>query len=82
MAAGKVIYVSPNQGMIVVASDDGFAVVEMLGNEGQIEVGDVLRADWSELGRGDIRRGAEVFDVYFQGAWATAQAAVDSTRAM
>lgn len=78
MAAGSVIYVSPMQNMIVVAHGDGWSVVELLGDEGEIDIGDTLNADWSELGGGVVRRGGESFDVYFQGTWGSHQAAVES----
>lgn len=77
MESGTVIYLSPNQGMIVVSSDEGFCVVELLGDEGLIDRGDVLRADWSELGSGHVWRGRERFDVFFQGTWPTREAATE-----
>lgn len=76
MSAGTVIYVSPNYGMIVVASDEGFSVVELLGSEGEIETGDVVNADWSELGGGDIRKDGEDFSVFFQGTWSSRESAI------
>lgn len=78
MAKGKVIFVSPNQGMLVVAHADGFSVVEMLGSEGDIELADELDADWSELGGGLLSRNGEAFDVFFQGTWAAKDPAVRS----
>lgn len=76
MENGSVIYISPQQNMLVISHDEGFSVVELLGDEGFIERGDTLMADWSELGSGTICRGAERFDVYFQGTWVSAEQAI------
>lgn len=77
METGIVQFVSGNGGMMVVSHDDGFAVVELIGSEGEFAVGDSVGADWSELGGGHIYRAGvrDRYDVYFQGSWATFAAA-------
>lgn len=50
MAPGEVIFVSGNGAMVVVKHDDGFALVEMIGDEGALSVGDTCSADWNALG--------------------------------
>ena len=72
METGVVRFVSGNGGMIVISHGDGFAVVELLGSEGEFSVGDDVRADWSELEGGYISRSGvpERYGVYFQGSWA------------
>ena len=80
MARGQVIFVSRNQGMIVVQHDDGFAVVELLGSEGDLAVGDAVVGDWSALGREEVRAHGESHAAYFQGNWGARQAAIDTAR--
>lgn len=69
MSAGQVIFVSPNGGMLVVRHEDGFALVEMIGDEGAISVGDDVRGDWDALGGEPIRCRGHSYDAYFQGSW-------------
>lgn len=71
MAQGRVIFVSRNGGMLVVQHDDGFALVEMIGDEGSIAVGDEVSGDWDALGGEPIRCGDDTYDAYFQGSWGT-----------
>ncbi|MCW2246220.1 hypothetical protein M2352_001811 [Azospirillum fermentarium] len=70
-STGAVIFISRNQGMVVVQHDDGFAVVELLGDEGELEVGDRVSGDWDALGGETIRasRLQRNMDVYMQGSW-------------
>lgn len=76
MSQGRVIFVSRNGAMIVIQHDDGFALVELLGSEGEIELGDEVRGKWDELGGEPIWRDREKFDAYFQGSWGSAGAAI------
>lgn len=76
--SGKVSFVSRNGGMIVVSHDRGHTIVELLGNEGDIEVGDAVYGDWLALGGEPIKRAGESdpFDAYYQGCWPTIEGAV------
>lgn len=65
---GEVVFVSRNQGMIVVRSDDGFTVVDLLGDEGLVEVGDRALGDWSANGGERITVKRQSIDAYFQAA--------------
>ena len=69
MSVGKAVFVSANAARVVVSLDDGFTVVELIGDEGEIGVGDTVFGDWHALGGKPIRKGAEddAFDGYFQG---------------
>ena len=80
MASGQVIFVSRNQGMIVVQHDEGFAVIEMLGSEGSLEVGGAVRGDWSSSGSGTVRANGESYDVFFQGSWGSLDMAISIAR--
>jgi hypothetical protein len=80
MARGQVIFVSRNQGVIVVQHDDGFAVVELLGSEGEFVAGDVVRGDWGALGGEPIFKDGEGHDAYFQGSWGSAAQALSIAR--
>lgn len=76
MPAGQVLFVSRNGGMIVVGHDDGFAVVELLGSEGEFQVGDAVRGRWDGLGGEPIFKEGAEYDAFFQGSWASGQQAV------
>ena len=80
MAQGHVVFISRNQGMIVVQHNDGFAVVELLGSEGEFSVGDVVRGDWNALGGEPIFKDRERHDAYYQGSWGSAEHAVQIAR--
>ena len=80
MAIGRVVFVSRTQGMIVVQHEDGFTLVELLGDEGGIAVGDRVAGDWTAEGREPMRTTSGVLDTYFQGCWGSAQAAVGVAR--
>jgi hypothetical protein len=77
---GQVIFVSRNMGMLVVRHDDGFAVVELLGDEGEISVGDQVAGDWSALGDEPLSSHGRTFDAYFQGNWGSKEAALKVAR--
>lgn len=80
MPSGHVIFVSANQGMIVVRHDDGFALVELLGSEGEFAVGDSVRGDWDALGGEPIIKDEEDHDAYFQGSWGSKSHAITLAR--
>lgn len=77
---GQVIFVSRNGGMLVVRHDDGYAIVEMLGNEGEIEVGGQVRGDWNAVAGEPIYANGHRYDAYFQGNWPRRDAAVQVAR--
>jgi hypothetical protein len=66
MESGTVIAVSRNGGMIKVRSTTTVATIEMLGDEGELSVGDVVRGNWTSLGGETIYRGGQAFDVFIQ----------------
>ena len=80
MASGQAIFVSRNQAMIVVQHDDGFAVIELLGGEGALEVGVAVRGDWNVSGSGTIRANGESYEVLFQGSWGSRDIAISIAR--
>lgn len=80
MSRGRVVFVSRNGAMLVVQSDDGFTLVEMMGDEGQIEQGDYVYGDWTAVAGEPIRRGEETFDAFFQGCWGNSQIPVQMAR--
>lgn len=56
--------------MLVVQHENGFALVELLGGEGEIAAGDDVRADWDALGGEVLLRGGDRFDGFLEGSWA------------
>lgn len=80
MTQGTVVFASPNQGVIVVQHDDGYAVVELLGSEGEFETGDVVKGDWDGLGGEPIFKDGKAHDAYFQGNWGAASQAISIAR--
>lgn len=82
MARGEVAFVSLNGGMVVVSHDDGFTIVELLGNEGEIEVGDIVFGDWHALGGEPIKKSGEdgAYDSYYQGLWGNLNSAISVAR--
>ena len=77
---GQVILVSKNGGMVVVHHDDGYAVVELLGDEGTVRVGDMVQGDWNALGGEPLFADGETLDSYFQGNWGSRDAAIQIAR--
>lgn len=80
MESGQVIFVSANQGMIVVRHSGGFAVVELLGGEGEFERGDNVQGNWLALGGEPIFKNKTRYSAYFQGDWATQSQAIRIAR--
>lgn len=76
MPSGRVIWVSKNGGMLVVQHEDGYTVVEMLGDEGAVAVADYVSGDWDANGDEPIRRGSDRYDAYFQGTWGSREDAI------
>ncbi|MEH3061525.1 MAG: hypothetical protein PGN33_01685 [Methylobacterium radiotolerans] len=79
---GEVVFVSRNQGIAVVRSEDGFTVVELLGDEGFVQVGDRAIGDWSAGGGETIRVRGQALDAYFQATCGTFGQAVSMARRM
>jgi hypothetical protein len=80
MKPGTVMDVSKNKAALAVSNEDGWTVVELIGDEGEIAVGDTVFArDWLAVGSEDLILDAEVFNAYFQGTgdkqWALKQIA-------
>jgi hypothetical protein len=67
-----------NGGMALIKHSDGYAVAELLYDE--IVRGDELKGTWSELGSTRILNQTQGCrqDVYLQGSWASAQAALNA----
>lgn len=47
--------------------DEGWAVVELIGREGDIAVGDAVLGDWQAVAGEDLIFNGETFSVFFQG---------------
>lgn len=77
---GRVTFTSRNGGMVVVQHSDAFALVEMLGDEGELRPGDRVSADWSELGGGHVEKDGVGYEVFFQGSWGAADIPVQMAR--
>jgi hypothetical protein len=70
---GRVVMIG-RAGMALVRHSDGFAVMELFGDE--VAVGEVLSHDWLEVGHGyAVRNNGERIQVMMQGSWGTAEAA-------
>jgi hypothetical protein len=69
VSQGRVVFSGRAGGMLVVQSEHGFTLVEMLGQEGEVVVGDVVRGDWDAEGSEPLFRGRDRFDAYVQGTW-------------
>lgn len=80
MTQGKIVFVSRNKGMIVVQHTDGFAVVELLGSEGEFSKEDVVTGDWDALGREPIYKCGDEHDAYYQGSWGSVNHAMSIAR--
>jgi len=77
---GTVMAVSKNKARLAVSNEDGWTVVELLGREGEIAVGDTVFArDWLATGSEDLIFNGEVFSACFLGTgdrkWALGQIA-------
>jgi hypothetical protein len=80
MSAGHVVFASHNGAMLVVKHVDGYALVEMLGDEGAIAVGDAVSGDWDALGGEPICCRGSRYDAFFQGTWASPDPPVSMAR--
>ena len=81
MTSGRVIFVSSNSAMLVVQHDDGFALVELIGDEGEVSTGDVVSGDWSAVaGEPLLLSDGRKLDAYFQGNWPSPDAPMAMAR--
>jgi hypothetical protein len=55
--------------MLVVRHDDGYALIEMLGDEGAITVSAQVRGDWNAVASEPIFCNGQRYDAFFQGNW-------------
>jgi hypothetical protein len=62
----RVVFFGRAGGMLVVQSEDGFTLFEMLGQEGEIAVSDVVSGHSDAGGREPLFDGLDRFDAYFQ----------------
>jgi hypothetical protein len=80
MSAGRIVFASQNSAMLVVRHEDGYALIEMLGDEGAIVLGDEVLGDWDALGGEPIYCQGSRYDAYFQGTWGSPDAPVKMAR--
>jgi hypothetical protein len=77
--SGTVVAVSANKAALAVSNDEGWTVVELIGSEGEIGVGDVVLGDWKAVGSEDLIFNGQKFRAIFQGTgtkqWALGQIA-------
>lgn len=66
METGTVIATMQGGTFIKVRSGSTVSIVEMIGDEGELQVGDKVRGNWTSLGGETIWRGSESFDVFIQ----------------
>jgi len=66
MEVGQVCAVSRNGSIIKVRSGSTVATIEMLGDEGELRLGDQVRGNWTSLGGETIWRDKQSFDVFIQ----------------
>lgn len=78
--SGRVIFVSRNGAMLVVQHDDGYALVEMLGYEGEIPIGAQVSGDWNAVAGEPIFRDGRHYEAYFQRNWPGRAAAIEVAR--
>jgi hypothetical protein len=79
-SSGQIIFVSRSFGMLVIQHSDGFAVVELLGSEGELVVGDNVSGEWNALEGNPVFKDGEIYDAYFQGNWGSKLEAIDIAR--
>jgi len=82
MATGRIAFISRSQGMLVVSHDDGHTVVELLGHEGELGLGEQVSGDWDALGGEPLysAHSRKRYDAYFQGTWPSFEAAARIAR--
>ena len=79
--SGVVVHQEPGSAFIVVQHDDGFTLVELMGHEGMIEVGEAVTGEWTvEAGAWVITSTRLKLDACFQGTWETLSGALAVAR--
>lgn len=66
MESGTVNGASRNGSIIKIRSASTVSTIKMLGDEGELPVGDVVRGNWTSLSGETIYRGAQAFNVLIQ----------------
>jgi hypothetical protein len=64
---GTVEAVSKNKAAFVVSHAEGWTVVELIGREGEIAVGDAFLGEWQAVAGEDLIFNGETFGAFFQG---------------
>ena len=67
MMPGTVEAVFKNKAAFVVSNDEGWTVVELIGREGEIAVGESVLGDWQAVAGEDLIFNGETFSAFFQG---------------
>jgi hypothetical protein len=65
--SGTVMAISKNKAALAVSNENGWTVVELIGSEGEIAVGDIVSGDWGKHGGQDLILNRRKFSAYFQG---------------
>ena len=71
MSAGTIVFDSRNGGMVVVRHDDGYTLVEMLGDEGALVMCDIVSETGMPWVASQSTHRAIATRRYFQGTWAS-----------
>jgi hypothetical protein len=81
--SGVVVHHEPGTAFIVVQHGAGFTLVELIGHEGMIEVGEVLTGEWAvEAGAWVITSTGLKLDACFQGTRGTLSEALAVARGL
>lgn len=73
---GRVLFRSKETGMFIIKHSDGYALVEILGSEDEIELNDIISGDWDAEGCEPLYKEGKKFEAYFQGSWGDFETAV------
>ena len=88
--AGRIVHREPDTSLVVVASDDGFTLVELLGDEQAVSVEnkkpigveEEVECDWTVIGGASlITAGGIKVEAYVRGTWGTMVDAMAALRA-
>ena len=80
-SVGQIVFIAVNNAeVIVVKHDDGFAVVELVGNKDRLAKGDRVSGDWALLGQDSLTFGSRKLSAYYQGSLPSFDEAVSMAR--